>query len=201
MISVALATEDELSEAVGKKLLAYAPYHLQADLLLRQGGSGYLRSRMESWCRLALQQPVLLLTDLDRSPCPGALVSAWLGKRPRPDNLMLRVAVREIEAWLLADHHGMRHLLGKKGRLPEDPDALPDPKQQLLRLAQNAPREIRRDLIAERGAVAAQGIAYNTRLCGFVAADWDPDRAATRSASLRRARTRIAEFAARAHGR
>lgn len=141
------------------------------------------------------------LTDLDRSPCPSGLIRAWLGKRQHPDNLLLRIAVREIAAWLLADHDGMRHLLGSKGRLPEDPDALPDAKQHLLRLARHAPRHVRQELIAERGAIAAQGIAYNTRLCGFVAANWDPDGASARSESLRRTRMRIAELAVRAHGK
>lgn len=164
MTSVALATEDELSEAVGRRLLAGARHPLDADLLLRKGGSGYLRSRMHSWCALARSKPVLLLTDLDRWGCPSALIQDWLGKHRRPDNFVLRIAVREVEAWLLADHDAMRCLLGRKGQLPGDPDDLRDPKQRLLQLARNATRDVRRDLVAEEGAIAAQGMR-TTRGC------------------------------------
>ena len=57
MASVALATEDELSEAVGQRLLAAAQRPLNTNLLLRRGGSGYLRSRVRNWYTLAKSQP------------------------------------------------------------------------------------------------------------------------------------------------
>ena len=197
MTSVALATEDELSEAVGRRLLAGASHQLDAGLVLRKGGSGYLRSGIGKWCALAKRQPLLLLTDLDQGNCASALIQDWLGEYHRPEGLVLRVAVREVEAWLLADHEAMQRLLGKKGQLPVDPDALRAPKQRLLQLAKLAKRDVRRDLVAEKGAVAAQGIAYNARLCEFVSNDWDPQRASIRSESLRRARLRIEELSAR----
>ncbi len=201
MKSVALATEDELSEAVGLRLLEEAPHRLHVSLLFRKGGSGYLRSNVSKWCALAKLQPLLLLTDLDRSRCPSALIQDWLGEYSQPEDLVLRIAVREVEAWLLADHEAMRRLLGKKGKFPVDPDALPDPKQRLLELAKHAKRDVRQDLVAEKGAIAAQGIAYNSRLCEFVKQDWDPRRASIRSESLRRAQRRIDEFSARLYAR
>jgi len=138
MKSVALATEDELSEAVGLRLLEEALHRLHVGLLFRKGGSGYLRSNVSKWCALAKLQPLLLLTDLDRSRCPSALIPDWLGEYSQPKDLVLRIAVREVEAWLLADHEAMRRLLGNKGKFPVDPDALPDPKQRLLELAKHA---------------------------------------------------------------
>jgi hypothetical protein len=201
MKSVALATEDELSEAVGLRLLEEALHRLHVGLLFRKGGSGYLRSNVSKWCALAKLQPLLLLTDLDRSRCPSALIPDWLGEYSQPKDLVLRIAVREVEAWLLADHEAMRRLLGNKGKFPVDPDALPDPKQRLLELAKHAKRDVRQDLVAEKGAIAAQGIAYNSRLCEFVKQDWDPRRASIRSESLRRAQRRIDELSARLYAR
>jgi hypothetical protein len=201
MTEVALATEDELSETVGRRLLVDARPQLGAGLLLRKGGFGYLRSGMAKWCALARAQPVFLLADLDHEPCASSLIRNWLRELPRPEDLLLRVAVREIEAWLLADHEGMQRLLGRKGTPSVDPDLLQDPKQHLLQLARSAKRDVRRDLVAERGTVAAQGIAYNARLCDFVSNDWDPERASSRSASLRRARLRIDELAVRLRNR
>ena len=134
MTFVALATEDELSEAVGKRLLIDAGYQLEPDPLLRRNGSGYLRSKMDSWYEIAKRKPVFLLTDLDRTVCPAELRAAWIGNRKPSENLVMRVAVREIEAWLLADHQALKTIVGSRGSLPVDPDALPDPKQYFLRL-------------------------------------------------------------------
>lgn len=198
MISIALATEDRLSEAVGLRLLAAAKFELSAGLLLRQNGAGYLRKRMRSWCSMAANgQPILLLTDLDRATCAPLLVKDWLGSQSAPADLLFRVAVREVEAWLLADHEAMERLFGKRARLPTNPDAVADPKQYLLELAKTASREVRQDLVVEQGSIAAQGIGYNARLCSVVSGTWSPERAARRSASLRRARLRIDELAKR----
>ena len=51
-----------------------------------------------------------------------------------------------------------------------------------------APRDVKQDLLAERGAMASQGLGYNRRLVAWVKSDWSPDRAAARSPSLLRAR-------------
>ena len=189
MRAIALATEDELSEAIGLRLIAESPFH-EADVLpLRRNGSGYLKSKVESWRQLAGQQVVLLLTDLDQIDCPVALRNEWLGTRPVPDRLLLRIAVREIESWVLADHDAMRKLIGDRGKLPPAPDELGDPKAFLLNMVRKyAPRDVKQDLLAERGAMASQGLGYNRRLVAWVKSDWRPDRAAARSPSLLRAR-------------
>ena len=108
MMFVALATEDELSKAVGLRLLAEHPALIQSEpMLLRRQGSGYLRSRMSSWRQMAAWRVVLVLTDLDTTPCPIALLTDWLGDDlDCPSNLILRIAVRETESWLLADQSG-----------------------------------------------------------------------------------------------
>ena len=189
MRAIALATEDELSEAIGLRSIAESPFH-EADVLpLRRNGSGYLKSKVESWRQLAGQQVVLLLTDLDQIDCPVALRNEWLGTRPVPDRLLLRIAVREIESWVLADHDAMRKLIGDRGKLPPAPDELGDPKAFLLNMVRKyAPRDVKQDLLAERGAMASQGLGYNRRLVAWVKSDWSPDRAAARSPSLLRAR-------------
>ena len=189
MRAIALATEDELSEAIGLRLIAESPFH-EADVLpLRRNGSGYLKSKVESWRQLAGQQVVLLLTDLDQIDCPVALRNEWLGTRPVPDRLLLRIAVREIESWVLADHDAMRKLIGDRGKLPPAPDELGDPKAFLLNMVRKyAPRDVKQDLLAERGAMASQGLGYNRRLVAWGKSDWSPDRAAARSPSLLRAR-------------
>lgn len=198
MVGIAIATEDELSEAVAQRLVAETNPVLEVVQMLRRNGFGYLRSRMPNWCELARYQPVLLLTDLDRGACPVDLVNQWRGTLTMPDKLLLRVAVREVEAWLLADHVAMRALLGARGRLPVEPDALPDPKAFLLQIAaRHASRDVRADLVQQRGAMASQGIGYNARLVQWVQHHWEPSRAAGNSPSLRRARARLRDLAVR----
>jgi hypothetical protein len=192
MTTIALATEDELSEAVGYKLITTFCPNLTMGQKLRRAGNGYLRSRIKSLHAMAKHGHVLLLTDLDKAPCPTQLINAWKGQLVLADALMFRVAVREIESWLLADHNAMRQLFGKKaGSLPDDPDSLPDPKNTLLRLASKAPRRIRDEICKSPGAVARQGIGYNQILCKLTRDSWDPVSAAERSASLSRACSRL----------
>lgn len=197
---VYLATEDELSEAVGLRLLyEHKIFARTQPTLLRKGGSGYLRSKMGNWKELARHHLVVLLTDLDNIVCPVTLLDDWLGAgRVCSDNLIFRIAEREVEAWLMADHKAFALLMGQKARLPCKPDELPDPKQFLLEQAKKAPRAIRQDLIAETGVMAKQGLGYNACLVGWVETQWCPKRAAERSPSLARARRALNQAAERA---
>lgn len=193
MVWIVLATEDELSEQVG--LCLANEIGLEVGSKLRRGGNGYLRSRIPNFCQMAHTQPVLLITDLDRMECPTVLMREWFGQREKPPAFLFRVAVREIESWLLADHDAMRGLLGPKApKLPDAPDNLADAKQELLRIARRAPRDVRDDLVVQAGTVASQGLGYNARLCAWVRESWDASRAAERSPSLQRARTRLREL-------
>lgn len=197
MVHIVLATEDELSEEVALALAADAG--LDVGQTLRKRGFGYLQSNIHKFCELARTFPVVLLTDLDRRNCAPELVRTWIGRHHQPENMLLRVAVREIESWLLADHVAMVELLGAKvvSHLPREPDALPDPKRTLLQLAGFAARDVRADLIANAGAVASQGVGYNARLCELVRDSWRATRAEQRSPSLARTRQRLLELADR----
>jgi len=193
---VVLATEDELSEIVGFSLLEEVG--LTVGQVLRRGGFGYLKSRLQNFCEIARHQPVLLITDLDRVSCAPVLHRKWLAKLDPPENFVFRVAVREIESWLLADHDALQALLGSRiGKMPTNPDELADPKQTLLALAQRAPRHIRDELVAKDGAIASQGLGYNALLGQMVREHWLPVRAAERSSSLARARVRVKALADR----
>ncbi len=193
MTPIAIATEDELSEAIALRLIAEVPQPHHITLKLRKDGFGYLRSKMDNWRAMAAHQVMVVLTDLDRANCLVEFRNAWLSARPLPANLLLRVAVREVESWLLADHIALRALIGSKGSLPGQPDELPDPKQFLLQLAKTAPKAIREDLVKTMPGHLAQGLGYNTRLTALVNTQWCPERAAERSPSLARARLRLHE--------
>jgi len=190
-MNVFLATEDELSEVIAEKLLREAHSEISTINKLRRGGFGYLRSKMDSWRQLATQFPVFVFTDLDAVECAPSLIKKWCGDQPLPNGLHIRIAVREVESWLLADKHAVRTLIGPKGQIPTAPDELNDPKIELLRLAKKAPRTIRLDLVQEQSNNLKQGLGYNARLVPFVQDTWNPERAAENSPSLKRTRIRL----------
>ncbi|MDN7852111.1 hypothetical protein [Burkholderia seminalis] len=190
MTWLVIATEDEVSEQIGKRLAQEAG--LEVGLCIGKQGNGYLRKRIPNLCQMSEQQPILLITDLDQIAHPQILIKEWLGTKKPSKNLVFRVAVREIESWILADHVAMRTLLGPKvSKLPQTPDELADPKQALLALAQKAHRDVRDDLVVSQGSVSSQGFGYNARLSQLISTVWCPERASARSPSLSRARARL----------
>ena len=195
VIPVNLAVEDELSEAVLRRILSHLDRGYAVGTAYRQGGFGYLRRTITGWNRAAQGTPFIVLTDLDEYTCPRALIEQWL-KEPQHENLVFRVAVREVEAWLLADPENLAHYLRvQQAQLPTDPDTLPDPKRAILDLARKSrSSEVRGRIVPKRGSTAQQGPDYNGCLAGFVATGWNIGAAARQSPSLRRAVRRLATF-------
>jgi hypothetical protein len=192
-----VATEDQLSEAVARRLVAEARDTKDEIRCVRKGGAGYLKGTLRKFAEAAQRCPVLVLTDLDRVGCAPALVTNWAEGIRMPPRLVFRVAVREIETWLLADREAVARFLGVSTmRIERNPETIPDPKRYLLALAEKSPRQLRNDLLPTKGAAASQGFGYNARLCEFVESGWSPDRAAESSSSLRRAIERIDDCAA-----
>lgn len=192
MTPISIATEDQLSEAIALRLISEVTWPHFVQNKLRKSGNGYLRSKMGSWYQMAQHQVMLVLTDLDRANCLVEFRDQWLVDAP-PSNLLFRIAVREVESWVLADHVATRALIGAKGVLPMAPDDLVDPKLSLLKLAMSAPKEIRLDMVKEVDGGLGQGLGYNARLTALVNSEWSPQRAAERSPSLARARLRLTE--------
>lgn len=195
MRNIVLATEDELSECLGEKLIRDANTTLNVTLRLRKGGFGYLKSKLPSLCGISKTQPVILFTDLDRCECPKILINNWFKGMDKPKGLLFRVVVREIESWVLADHKAFSEYFGiSAAKLPQDPDSILDPKATLLKLVGGSRRELKEAMIAKKGALAIQGVGYNTILGDFIRTSWSPQRAQERSKSLKKAFTRINEF-------
>ena len=130
-----LATEDRLSEAVLRRVLEHVGRGYSVGTAYGRTGFGYLRKTITGWNSAARGVPFVVLVDLDRLPCPRYLIESWLGTTQHP-NLLVRIAVREVESWLLADAANLSSYLSISARwVPDDPDNLPDPKQALINLA------------------------------------------------------------------
>ncbi|MCB9539828.1 MAG: hypothetical protein H6704_26755 [Myxococcales bacterium] len=183
-MDILLYAEDALLEALGARLATHVGHSLRTRQITH--GRGGLESRLDRLNAAAAVMPVLALLDRDRrSACPGEEVQRLVTNRhPR---LLLRLAVEEADAWLLADQGGLARFLGiPAGKVPPEPEALPDPKQTLLNLARKARSRERRSIAPAPGTSARVGPGYNQQLCAFVARGWSIDAAAHRAASLAR---------------
>jgi hypothetical protein len=190
-----LAVEDALSEHVATKLLESRGLDVAVPMVLK--GSGNLKKRVSALNSSAKGMPILLLTDLDNlDVCPAALIKSWLGSTPQNSGLFFRIAVVEVESWLLADAHAIANYLGiREGLIPKQPDMVGDPKQALVNLARKSSRRnLREDLVPIAGSTARVGRAYNPAMIRFVSEHWSADRAAASSPSLARASARLAEY-------
>jgi hypothetical protein len=184
-----------LDEAVVRRVLL--DLGLGLDRVFGQKGRAFLRERIAGFNHDARFRPWIVVVDLDREECPAALVADWL---PRPAELMcFRVAVRELESWLLADAEALAGFLGiRKILIPAGPDQLADPKQVLVSLGSKARKaEVRRDLVPRPASGRSIGPGYTSRMLEFVQDHWRPAVAEINSNSLRRCRLRLRELGRR----
>lgn len=186
-IPINLAVEDALSEAVLRKVLGHSTRGYAVGSAYGQRGISYLRKMIRPFNNAAKGTPFLVLVDLDQVECAPALVAEWLTDSQHP-NLLFRVAVREVESWVLADTAGFATFLGISKRLvPSDTDGLVDPKQFLIRLAKSSPRrDLKRDIVPPPASTRTIGPNYNGRLVRFVNSSWDCSAARSHSPSLDR---------------
>ena len=194
--SIILAVEDVLGEAVSIRILTSLGIAVSQRLGLK--GKGYLQNKADSLNRTARGFPVFMLADQDTpNPCPPQLIQSWIKGIPHP-HFFLRVAVMEVESWIMADRRGVADLLAiPLSRIPHDTDTIPHPKEFLVALARRSRKTgLREELVPRPGATSTVGPAYNSRLGEFVRSDWNIRRASAASNSLKRTLDRLRTFRA-----
>jgi hypothetical protein len=189
MVAVSAAVEGLVDEAVAKRIITEAGA-IPGPVYGKNGKAG-LRDRIAGYNKAAAHVPWLVMIDLDQEEdCAPDLRRAWL---PVPAaRLCFRIAVHEVEAWLLADRENLARFLSiPVGRVPTNPESILNPKEEMVRLAGlSKSRDIRQDMCPRPGSGRSVGPAYSSRLIEFVAVSanrWRPAVAQTRSDSLRRA--------------
>ena len=195
-----LVCEDELSEVVMKKMVRELfPVNNLVLRTIRREGRGYIKSRINEFNNQSNMLPFFILADLDTDSCAPGLIGQWL-KRACRKNLVFRIAVREVESWLLADTYGFANYLGlehayilKEVNSPED---LWDPKEKLISIVDHSrKRDLKSDIVGKKqGGGYRQGPGYNTRLAEYIMEYWDIGRAAKKTDSLQRALKAVLTF-------
>jgi hypothetical protein len=180
-----IAVEGELDEAVLKKVLASVGIAVM-NVYGKQGKNN-LKENVPRYNQAAQHGRWVILVDLNNdAECPPPFINSWLPARNQ--NLQLRIAVRTVEAWLLAERNEMaRFLVVSKQRIPLYPENEDKPKRILINIARHSrSKAIRTDIVPKDGSTAIQGPGYTTRLIEFTMKYWNPERAASNAPSLKR---------------
>ena len=161
-------------------------------------GIGDLRHRLDGFNAGARRSPWFVLCDLDRHECAPELRSRFL-RTTQARGMELRVAVRAVEAWLLADRRSFASFLGVGvKRIPREPDGVRDPKLVVIEPArESSKRVIREGLVPSETSGRRIGPAYTDEVIQYVRRRWSPNRGRAASPSLARVRAMRDVLAAR----
>ncbi len=184
-LGVNIAVEGDLDEALLKKVLN--SIGIEVVPVYGKRGKSNLRENAPRYNLAAQHGRWIVLVDLNNeAECPPPLINSWLPTRNQ--NLQLRVAVRTIEAWLLAERDEIaRFLAVSKQRIPLYPENEDKPKRILINIARHSrSKAIRTDIVPKDGSTAIQGPGYTTCLIEFAIKYWNPERAASNASSLKR---------------
>lgn len=194
-LTVHAAVEGIVDEAVVQKLIIGAgacPGTIYGKI-----GKAFLRQKVQGFNNAARTWPWLILTDLDNdADCAPTLCAQWI---PDPAPLMcLRIAVREVEAWLMADVESLaEYLRVARSKIPDNPEQLVDPKREMVNIARHSRRTaIQKDMVPREGAGRSVGPAYASRMIEYIQTSWRPNVASEQAESLMRAISCIRQMVA-----
>lgn len=189
-----LVYEDDLSEAVMSKLLNYSSEDFVIHNTYSGHGFGYLKSNIRGFNQASNFISHFMLTDLDNFECPLELINEWIDFSMHP-NFIFRIAVKEVEAWLLADIEGLSQFFRvSKVNFPKKPENEIDPKHILIELARRSRLRTIREDIVPINEYAKIGPNYNARMTEFVNEYWNIESAIYRSRSLEKAFSKLRTF-------
>jgi len=202
-MEVILVGEDQATREILRRLLSYTnkPFDISREEPVR--GSQVI-NLLPSYNRLRL--PVVALIDLDRD-CPPVLIRRIFQNNRINENLFFRIAVEEVESWLMSDKSGFAHFLG----IPEDRmpgtryldrrnhenielDFPYKPSLYMSRVLIPLSRNLRLREQLTPVAGARKGPGYNTTIVPYIRGIWNINTAMMNSFSLRKAVQRLVEY-------
>lgn len=193
-MTIAIVVEGDTDLPVARKMASSVG--LRSTLEIDCGGKGQLDSALGGYNDSAKGSPWFVLRDLNSdAECPAEYLRRI---RFTPSTWMcFRLAVRELESWLLADRTGFAEFFQVPlHRLPNDPDAESDPTETIVNLCRRSgSSRIRSSMLPRPGAHVAVGPLYEATIIEFGEKRWSVTRAARSSDSVRRARRAIRALA------
>jgi len=162
---------------------------------LVERGFGNIKRSIVKYRQASHVLPHVVLADLDNADCPATLRMQW-GASDLPRSMLFRVAVREVESWLLGDCDGFSAFTSvPKNKVPQSPEQVANPKELLVNLVRRCRnRRLAAELVPRPGNSVPIGPLYNERLIAFVQSQWNVETATVACPSLQRARLRLGSF-------
>lgn len=185
MWPVTVAVEGDTDLPIVRKVLGHVGLNVGTAIDL--GGKDALDLQLRAYLRAAAHSPWFILRDLDLdAQCAPELLASLAV--PSDSTACVRIAVRAMEAWLLADAESISSFLGVRlALIPTDPDFEADPKGTIVALASRSRRpRIKRGMLPAPGSHRRVGPDFEARLIEFGESHWRPAVAARASPSLKR---------------
>ena len=194
-ISVNIIAEGPIDEQVLRQLIRQVAPHLEANVCYGKRGREWMDKNLIVYNRAAYSWPYVALADLEHNPCPPELLQKWFPSG-RHGNLQARIAVRMVEAWLLADREACAKFLKiPVHHIPQFPEQEPHAKQTMVNLARRSTsRTIREDMTPAQNSPGMVGKNYRGQIESFVLNYWQAERAQENAPSLRRAINALRNF-------
>lgn len=193
---ITVAVEGDTDVPFVSRLCEAAGFEVRAPIIDARGKHA-LDERIAGFARAGKGSPHLLVRDLDQDArCAVEWLSRTLPKE-RGEFFSLRLAVRAVEAWFLADReHAADCLHVSQSKIPVRPDEEDDPKLTIVSLARQSPKPLLKKLIVPApGATRKAAPAYAQWLME-AAQGWSFNRAKKNSDSLARAHRALVQLRA-----
>ena len=186
MIYFTSVYEDEITHQVMLKIYGFFQDCFSESRAISCRGNGKIKRQINAYNRASEYGYYFVITDLDNNDCAPSLIRDWLPATPN-NQLLFRVAVHEVESWLLADRGNFASFFSISPNLvPLDPDNEADPKRTVISLAKKSRKKEIREAIVPVDDYAINGPGYNIQLQSFIQNIWNIDSARKNSPSLDR---------------
>ncbi|MCS6995197.1 MAG: DUF4276 family protein [Anaerolineales bacterium] len=194
-IPINLIAEGLLDELVLRQLIRQVSPHLEARVCYGRRGRAWIEKNVGIYNNAARSWPYVALVDLETNACPPELLQKWFPNGQNP-NLQIRIAVRTVEAWLLADRDEFAKFLSiPVHHIPQQPELEQHPKQTVVNLARRSTsRIILEDIVPAPHSPGLVGKNYRGQIERFVIEDWQAERAKVNAPSLQRAIQALKNF-------
>ena len=178
--------EDEITHQVMLRIYASFQGCFSESKAIPCKGNGKIKRQINAYNFAAEHGYYFVITDLDKNDCAPSLLRDWLPVKPN-NQLLFRVAVHEVESWLLADRENFASFFSiNQNLIPLNPDNEADPKCTVFSLAKKSRKKEIREAIVPIDEHAINGPGYNIQLQRFIQNMWNIGSARKNSPSLDR---------------
>ncbi len=181
--AMSAAVEGIVDEWVIRRLFAHVG--VTPGAIYGRNGKQDIHRKIKGYNNAAHRSPWIVLVDLDNdAECAPSLQQKWL-PAPAP-RMCFRVAVPQVEAWLLADRERISSFLAvPRDLIPANPEGLPNAKEAMVRPARKSRQRHIREVMAPRpGSNRVVGPEYASTVIEFTSAHWRPEVAVLAARSL-----------------